>query len=188
MKEDPEEESGRVGPRRTIRAENPAHQVPALVVNTARKKPSQEERTMLNREIANPSTTKLYMLIIICIVGVISCTDRGPPADELANMSVQENALTESRNLLNQGSCDFLRNCSIPSINAGRVVWGCQTRIPDLQSQGCSDSMLWVAVPNIDYCGLPFHICTPSGRCVDAQGWDISNKGVWEGSPAVLRG
>lgn len=119
-----------------------------------------------------------------------SAIDEAEPdeSDSSSDTSVTAvTALVQQQLLKYEGSCNWLLHCSRPSIDAGRVSWGCKTKIPSLQTQTCSDTLRWVAVPSDDYCGLPIKICTSSGRCAEAQGWDISSTNNWEASPKVMQ-
>jgi len=121
----------------------------------------------------------VFGLSFVCSA-VIGCA----PLDDAEYV---EGELTSATTLYYEGSCSFLMSCSFPSRSAGHVLFGCSNIVPSLSSRTCSDSDRWVAAPSTEYCGLPVRICRGS-TCVEAEAYDLSNRGVWEGGPAVVSG
>lgn len=94
--------------------------------------------------------------------------------------------LTSTANVFYEGSCDFLLRCSGPSRAKGRVVFGCESRIPELKTTTCLDTVPYITAPTKDYCGMPVRICTSPANCITANVWDVSDATAWEANPAVM--
>jgi hypothetical protein len=80
----------------------------------------------------------------------------------------------------NEGSCEFLLQCSVYSRNRGVVSWACG-------GTGCDNSERWVAVPDWrdHMCGETVTLCRGS-VCTEAKVKDVSCCDRWEASPSVL--
>jgi hypothetical protein len=113
------------------------------------------------------------------------------PADSLGR---SYEAATVSTTMLFEGTCDFLLQCSSYSRNAGRVLWGCEGRMPEMSGTGCTDSDRWVAGPRDtydSYCGSRVKVCLASSptTCAWATVRDrsvVPGSTTWEASPGLM--
>jgi hypothetical protein len=117
-----------------------------------------------------------------CAVG----PDEDDPVDaegEESTESTQQAAKTWSTTLYYEGSCEFLRTCSVYSrgLPQGQVSWGCTGK-----PAYCNDWESWVAGPSKSYCGKTVQFCNAAGKCMTAKVKDISEAGIWEGSKGLL--
>lgn len=112
------------------------------------------------------------------IIAATSACDETEPPD-----SASEVANAVSMSLLYEGTCEYLLQCSAPSTAAGSVLWGCPTNLR--QQSGCTNSMIYLAAPNSEFCGLTIRICRGS-TCTTGIVQDVSNKGTWEAGDAVM--
>ena len=111
---------------------------------------------------------------------VVACAAPSDEGDEDVG-EVEGAATARSVSLKYEGTCDFLRSCSVWSrgLPEGQVLWGCG-------GQGsCDDDGLWMAAPNRSYCGKKVQVCK-GGTCTTATVKDISVSRDWEASNGVM--
>lgn len=123
-------------------------------------------------------TTALLMIVLAIGCGI----PQGGGSEN--NVSSIDEALSETRTMLFEGSCHWLACCAKGdcSLSNSQVTGACGT--------GCSDTTPWIARPNGNNnytCGSCFQVCT-GGRCALAQVWDNSSttNGDIEGNVALF--
>jgi len=130
--------------------------------------------------------------IVVGLFALVGCA--ASPDGEEEPMGETEEAITSRSStttvdLKYEGTCQFLRNCSVWSrdVPAGNVTWGCDSENNRGDYGTCIDSGLWVAGPRRSFCGKNVRICNGS-RCVTAKVKDVSVSQDWEASNGVLDG
>lgn len=140
-----------------------------------------------------PALSRPLMIVsLLSSVLVSACASEYDDADEEWEESEAEITGTRSVSLKYEGTCDFLRSCSVWSrgLPEGNVLWGCSAENTSRGDDGsrygaCSDEGLWVAGPTKAYCGKSVRICKGS-TCINAKVKDISVSRSWEASNGVL--